>query len=193
MVRPTNPSSWVLPQMRSGHYRRFRRWATAGDELECHSPPPDSPSIAIWTTALCSEGRSYPPIHTERRQTHPAPGGPESTEAARTLPAGAFHTFTWADHGRWSGHMDLEATARCFDCCPADDIWLCTEVKDDRSCIDNIDLKDKAIHLLSHCENQNNIWKVYGTDCRAHKPYILSILEYCILKMQPTSHINSHS
>ncbi len=123
--------------------RRFRRWATAGDELECHSPPPDSPSIAIWTPALCSEGRSYPPIHTERRQTHPAPGGPESTEAARTLPAGAFHPFTLADHGRWSGHMDLEATARCFDCCPADDIWLCTEVKDDRSCIDNIDLKTK--------------------------------------------------
>lgn len=53
--------------------------------------------------------------------------------------------------------MDLEATARWFDCCPADDIPLCTKVKDDRSCINNIDLKVKETHLLSHCEHQKNV------------------------------------
>jgi len=50
--------------------------------------------------------------------------------------------------------VDLEATARCFDCCPADDIRLCTKVKDDRICINNIYQKVKATHLLSHCEDQ---------------------------------------
>lgn len=112
VVRPTNPSSWVLSQMRSGH----RVLSSVGYSGRWIGVPLPTSRLAqcsnLVHSAVQRESLNVSStLRAGRRQTHAAPGGPgSSNHIGHITTRWDFLPIQWAmsrqTAGELSGHMD---------------------------------------------------------------------------------------